>query len=198
MTGQDGGFRAAAARFSAGVDAALTRARRAASEAKAQSAGFRESTRELAEQAKRGRLRGVRRDQVEPTTAGPRAAAANFRQVNGLPDALAAAELPEAGVLIGRLPAVEPAREPEDEDFSQRVVLVDVDGWEEPEPAVRVVDEPAKPSGIDSPGPPGARPAADDDDFSQQRILLDATEDPYRPDAFPGSVFDRPDEQNRS
>lgn len=201
MTGQDSGFRGAAARFKAEIEAALTRARRAASDARAQSADFRERTRELAEQAKTGRLRGVQRGQVQPTTPEQRAEAAKFRQANGLADELDAAQLPDAGRLIARLPAGVPAPEPEEEDFSERVVLVDVDEWEGPEPATRVVDEPAEPSEparIDSPPSRARRPAAEEDDFSQQRILLDVTDQTYRPDDLRESVFDHPDEQNRS
>ena len=196
MTGQDGGFRAAAARFSAEVESALTRARRAASEARAQSAGFRRDTRELAEQARTGRLRGVRRDQVEPTAAQARAEAEKFRHANGLADELAVAELPDAGTLIARLPAARTAGpEPDDDDFSQRAVMVDVDTWEGAGPGGLADAAPPEPG---SPEPEDARPGGDDEDFSQQRILLDATVESYRPEVFPDSVFELPDEQNRS
>lgn len=221
MTGQDGGFRAAAARFSAEVQAALTRARRAAREARAQSGEFRAGNRELAEQAKTGRLRGVRRDQVEPTTAAARETAEKFRQANGLP----VEELPDADALLARLPAVERdhAPKPEDDDFSQHEVMVDVDehdgrhheqhgGHQEHRDDYRtddredgrVDDRPgdvpagARRARIDSPVSDRTRPDADDDDFSQQRILLDVTDETYRPNTFPDSVLGLGDEQNRS
>lgn len=198
MSGQDGGFRAAAARFSAEVESALTRARRAASEAKAQSTGFRKDTRELAEQARTGRLRGVRRDQVEPTGAEARAEAAKFRHANGLADELDVADLPDAGTLIAGVPpagAAEPAPEPDDEDFSQHAVMVDVDEWEEAEPDDLADTEPAE---TGAPEPADTSPDGDDEDFSQQRILLDPTVESYRPEVLPDSVFDLPGEQNRS
>ncbi|GAB3436688.1 hypothetical protein [Actinophytocola sediminis] len=212
MTGQDGGFRAAAARFSAEVEAALTRARRAASAARAQSAEFRSGNRELAEQAKTGRLRGVHRDQVAPTTQETRDEAAKFRQANEL----AVEELPDAGTLIDRLPAAEPVAEPEDDDFSQHALLLDVD--ERAEPAAtdgaaekrpddgstdrrdddrRVADAPDS-AGIAPSAAATARQDTDDEDFSQQRILLDVTDETYRPAAFPDSVLGLSDEQNRS
>ena len=197
MTGQDGGFREAAARFSAEVQSALTRARRAASEAKAQSGEFRRGTAELAEQAKTGRLRGVRRDQVEPTSEQARTEAEKFRNANGL----TVEDLPDADALIARLPDREPppARPAEDEDFSQHLILVDADARDEasdPEEP-RPVTEPET-AGIDSPAPDNARSSDEDEDFSQQRILIDATVESYRPDSLSTGLFDLPEQENRS
>jgi hypothetical protein len=194
MTGQDGGFRAARARFSAEVTAALTRARRAASEAKAQSGDFQRRTRELAEQAKTGRLRGVRRGEVEPTTAEPREEAAKFRNANGL----TVEELPDADRLLARLPAEDPAPRPDDDDFSQHQVLVDLDDTPSDGPETRADGDEDGEAGIDSPAPENTRPSDEDEDFSQQRILIDATVESYRPDAFPDSVFEPSDEQTPS
>jgi hypothetical protein len=238
MTGQDGGFRAAAARFSAEVQAALTRARRAAHEARAQSGEFRAGNRELAEQVKTGRLRGVRRDQVGQTTAAAREAAEKFRQANGLP----VEELPDADALLARLPAAERDHAPkqEDDDFSQHEVMVDVDehdgrygdqprdqyraghpehrsdhrdahreddrgydsGYDSGNGRVddRAGDVPAEArrARIDSPVSDRTRSDVDEEDFSQQRILLDVTDETYRPNTFPDSVLGLGDEQNRS
>jgi hypothetical protein len=192
MTGQDSGFHAAKARFSAAVEAALTRARRAAGEAKAQSAGFRRATQELAEQAKTGRLRGVPRAQVEPTPTEQRDEAAKFRNTNGLP----VEELPDADRLLARLPD-EPGTKQEDEDFSQRQVLFDLDA---PPELVEPASHPVEPerAETDPPEPAPTRPSDEDEDFSQQRILLDATVESYRPDSLQRSVFELPDEQNPS
>jgi hypothetical protein len=53
-------------------------------------------------------------------------------------------------------------------------------------------------AGIDSPtaSEPGTR--EENDDFSQQRILIDATVESYRPDPLPGSVFELPEDRNPS
>lgn len=122
MTGQ---FRDAAARFSAEVEAAMTRARRAAAEARARSAQFRKENGELAEQAKSGQLRDVRRDEVEPTSDEPHKAATEFRTAHGLP----VEPLPDAAELLANLPTdPEPvAVEDDDEDFSQHQIMVDAD-----------------------------------------------------------------------
>ncbi|TDV47168.1 hypothetical protein [Actinophytocola oryzae] len=179
-------FRQAAARFLADVDYALTRARRAARDARAESAEFRGRTDELTAQAKTGKLRGLRRGEVAPTDSAARADAAKFRADNGLP----VPELPTADDLMARLPGREPRpRPPRDDDFANPQVLFDVD------------KEPRQP-----PPPPAGSPEADDtgaparpreDDFSQQRILMDATEGTYRPDDFAESVFDLDDPENR-
>lgn len=209
MTGQDGGFRAARARFTAEVAAALTRARRAAGEAKAQSGEFQRRNQELAEEAKTGRLRGVHRGQVAPTAAEPREEAAKFRDAHGLP----VQDLPGADRLLARLPTepvAEPRPEPEDDDFSQHQVLVDLndapdDGVDDGVDAgvddggdQESEDASEGETGLDAPTSENTRPSDDDEDFSQQRILIDATVESYRPDAFPDSVFELPDEQNPS
>lgn len=105
MTGQEGGFREAVARFSAEVDAAVTRARRAAADAKAQTAEFRAGTQDLVSRVKEGR----------------------------------------AGTVA----------EPPDEDDDV------LDDWGA-EPDV-------------------TQPSDDDEYFSQQRILVRGSEEPYRP-----------------
>ncbi len=195
MTGQDGGFRAAAARFKAEVEAAVTRARRAASEAKAQSADFRRGTDDLTNQARTGRLR-IRRSQVQPTSPDAREDATKFRTANDLP----VEDLPDADELTRRpAPAEAPPPQHEDEDFSQRQLLIDIDARDEPAaapPAPRVdqtSDESARPR-IDSP----KRARDENHDFSQQRILFDATAETYRPDAPATPAYDSPDEKNRS
>jgi hypothetical protein len=184
MTGQDGGFPQAAARFSAEVDSALTRARRAAAEARALSADFRRGTGELAGQAKAGRLRGIRRDDVTPTSADARQQAVEFRTANGL----AVEELPDAGALVARMPGAGPETPPavDDEDFSQHLVLVDVAEQEQPEHLEHLEPEP---DGTGAPEPETTRASDDDEDFSQQRILMDATVDSYRPDGMPDATF---------
>lgn len=197
MTGQDGGFRAAAARFKAEVEAALTRARRAADEAKAQSAEFRRGSDDLADQARAGRLRGLRRGRVRPTSAAARAEAEKFRHTNEL----AVEDLPDADSLATRQP--QPPEEPkrEDEDFSQHTVLFDLDARDEPAPAAPAVDQTSdesRRSGIDSPDPASTRSSEENEDFSQQRILLDATVESYRPEPLPDSVFESRDGRNPS
>lgn len=191
MTGQDGGFSQAARRFIAEVDTALTRARRATREARAVSEEFRRSTGELGAQAKTGKLRGVRRGEVTPTSPESRAEAVEFRTANGLP----VEELPDADALIARLPAPAPDPEPvrEQDDFSQHRVLFDVDGPGEPAETENLDEESARDAEmgrIDSPAAESARTSDEDEDFSQQRILLDATVESYRPDGMLGAVFE--------
>jgi hypothetical protein len=184
----DGGFPQAAARFSAEVDHALTRARRAAREAKAESADFRKRTDELSGQAKAGKLRGLRRGQVAPTTPAAREDATAFRVDNGLP----VAELPGADALIARLPNREPAPTVENDDFSQHQVLFDVDEHTpEPEQAEPVTDDL-----IDSPEQMDTRRSDTEEDFSQQRILLDATVESYRPEGMPDAIGQSSEPEN--
>jgi hypothetical protein len=222
MTGQDGGFSQAAARFSAEVDRALTRAKRAAREARAVTEDFRRRTGELGAQAKTGKLRGLRRGAVAPTSPLAREEAEKFRSANGLP----LDELPDADALLDRLPGPAPEAVRENEDFSQHQVLFDIDGPGGP-------DGPAGPAGPNGPGAPAetgqehdfddhfeddrdddsggetagidsqtgrsAHSSDDEEDFSQQRILHDATVESYRPDGMPGSVFgDDESEETRS
>jgi hypothetical protein len=180
-------FRQAAARFSAEVERALTRARRAARDARAESADFRKRTEELTSQAKSGKLRGVRRGQVAPTDDAARAEAVKFRADNGLP----VADLPTADQLMARLPERErPVRRAENDDFSEHQVLFDVD--KEAREA-----RPSAPAGNDSPEPEAPRPSESEDDFSQPRILMDATVESYRPEEILQSVFDLDDRDNR-
>jgi hypothetical protein len=184
-------FRQAAARFSAEVERALTRARRAAREARAESAGFRGRTEDLSAQAKTGKLRGLRRGEVAPTDPAAQAEAAKFRADNGLPVPV----LPTADDLLARLPGREPPpHKPENEDFSNDQVLFEID--KEP-----LAAPPVEPGRIDSPepepGPRTTRSSEPEDDFSQQRILMDATVETYRPDEIEVSVFDLDDRENR-
>jgi hypothetical protein len=174
-------FRQAVARFTAEVDHALTRARRAARDAKAETTDFRRRTEELSRQAKNRKPLGPRRAQVTPTSQEAREDAAKFRVANGLPvpDDDSAAREPESGRVST----------PENEDFSQHQVLFDIDA-EAPEPAR------AEPARIDSPEPPATRSSDPEDDFSQQRILMDATVESYRPDEILGSVFDLDDPES--
>jgi hypothetical protein len=189
MTGQ-GGIHEARARFAADVESALTRARRAASEARAQSGEFRRGTDELADQARAGRLRGVQRGQVEATGERSRAEAETFRTATGL----GVERYPDAATLIAGLPA-EPRRPAptEDDDFFQREILLDADARDEPD----VRDERAEPAPGESAAkvPVDPRPG-DEEDFSQQRILFDVTAETYRPDSLRSGSFDSWDEQN--
>jgi len=211
MTGQDGGFPQAAARFSAEVDRALTRAKRATREARAQSEDFRRRNDELAAQAKRGKLRGVRRGAVAVTSAAPREQAVDFRNTNGLP----VEELPDADALIARLPGPDPdeTRKPENEDFSQSQVLFNIDERSESvdvdernasddvdvrresaeNERARNFPDSSEMGGIEPSGAEPTRASDDDEDFSQQRILLDATVESYRPDGMLGAVFEPTD-----
>lgn len=184
-------FRQAAARFSAEVERALTRARRAASEARTESAGFRRSTDELSTRAKTGKLAGLRRSEVSPTDPAARAEAAKFRADNGLP----VPEYPTADALTARLPGREPAvRTPENEDFSEHQVLYEID-------KEALAPQPVGPDRIDSPEPEDVRKTTRtsevEDDFSQPRILVDATPETYRPDEVMEYVFDLDDRENR-
>lgn len=196
MSGPEGGFSHAVARFSAEVAQALTTARRAARDAKAESAEFRRRTEELAEQAKRGKLRGLRRGEVAATTPEAREAAAKFRADNGLP----VPELPTAEELLARLPSREPAPPAavvENEDFSQHQLLLDVD---EQEPREEVpADSEEEPEQEASPAveEQADTPASDrDEDFSQQRILMDATVESYRPDHMQDVPFTPSEPEN--
>jgi hypothetical protein len=184
-------FRQAAARFSAEVEHALTRARRAARAARAESADFSRRTDELSAQAKTGKLRGLRRSEVTPTDPAAQSEAVKFRKDNGLP----VPDAPTADELLARLPGREPpVRRPQDEDFSTHQVLFDVDEdarRARPAPSDRI-DSPER---DDDPQPPRSSDA--EHDFSQQRILMDATEETYRPDEIQVSVFDLDDPDNR-
>jgi hypothetical protein len=128
---------------------------------------------------------------VTPTDPAAQAEATKFRADNGLP----VPQAPTADELLARLPGREPpARRPQDEDFSTHQVLFDVD-----EDARRA--RPAPSDRIDSPArddaPEPTRTSDAEHDFSQQRILMDATEETYRPDEILESVFDLDDRDNR-
>lgn len=190
MTGQDGGFRAAVARFRAEVDAALTRARRAAADAKEQAAEFRRGSDDLGRQLRTGRMRPIRRGQA--TSKEAREAAGKFRDANDLP--------------VEQFPVAEqkpqPRPEPpkrEDEDFSQHTVLFDIDSKDDlAQPPVDQTSDESRRRGIDSPTAPATRPAEETDDFSQQRILFDATVETYRPEPSPDSRFESDSKKNPS
>lgn len=158
MTGKRGGFSDAVARFKAEVTDAVTDARRAAAEAREQSAKFRRGTEEL---------------RAKPTHP-PR------RPVEEAP----------------------PPPPPEDEDFSQRRLFD-----EEAPPAARESAEdgaPESPEPVETTTDPVAVTASadprtsDDEDFSQQRILVDATPEPYRPEALGVLEFDLPNPEKPS
>jgi hypothetical protein len=184
-------FRQAAARFSAEVERALTRARRATREARAESADFRRRTEEIASQAKAGKLRGLRRAEAAATDPAARADAAKFRNDNGLP----VAELPTADELTAGLPGRQPRPpKPENDDFVEPRVLFDIDSEpRESQQAPPEQDEQAE----QTEAPKRTRTGDAEDDFSQQRILMDATAETYRPDEVMGSVFDLDDRDNR-
>lgn len=175
-------FSEALSRFNSEVAQALTTARRAARDAKAESAEFRRRTEELGEQAKSGKLRGLRRAQVAPTTEQARADATKFRVDNGLP----VTELPTAAELMARLPNREPAPPvvvAENDDFSQHQLLLDVDEQEPREDVPAEAEDESEELPPRSSGEPSdALPSDADEDFSQQRILMDATVESYRPD----------------
>lgn len=182
-------FRQAAARFSAEVERALTRARRATRDARVESADFRRRTEELSAQAKTGKLRGLRRSDVAATDPSARDEAAKFRTDNGLP----VEDAPSADELMARLPGREPVRRsPEHEDFSQDHVLFDIDKEAlAPRPQAGV----GAPDVDDVPRP--TRTSEAEEDFSHQRILMDATEGTYRPDDLMDTVFDVDDPETR-
>jgi hypothetical protein len=182
-------FRQAAARFSAEVERALTRARRATRDARAESDGFRRRSEEIAAQAKAGKLRGLRRSETTPTDPAAQADAAKFRKDNGLP----VPELPTADELAAGLPDRQPRPpKPENDEFVEAQVLFDID--KEPRETQPTPPE-QEPEQAEVPRP--TRTSDREDDFSQQRILMDATVETYRPDGTMGSVFDHDDRDNR-
>lgn len=196
MSGPEGGFSHAVARFSAEVSRALTTARRAARDAKAESAEFRRRTEELAEQAKRGKLRGLRRGDAAATTPAAREDATKFRTDNGLP----VPEMPTAEELLARLPNREPAPPvvvAENEDFSQHQLLLDVDEQEPREEVPSESEEESEPEPSATAEEPSDPPPSDrDEDFSQQRILMDATVESYRPDHMQDVPFTPSEPEN--
>jgi hypothetical protein len=191
MTGQDGGFRSAVARFKAEVEAALTRARRAAADAKQQSAEFRRGSEDIARQTRTGRLRG----QVSPTSAEARTEAVKFRNANELP----VEELPDTDTATTRplRPEVAQPRR-EDEDFSQHTVLFDIDAPPEDAQPTAVDQTSDESTEMGSPAASSTRSSDRTEDFSQQRILHDAIVESYRPDPLPGPGFAPRDEKRPS
>jgi hypothetical protein len=152
MSGKRGGFSDAVARFTAEVSDAVTNARRAAAEAREQSAKFRRGTEEL---------------RAKPTRPA-------------------------------RPPAEEPPPPPpEDEDFSQHRLLDDdtppaprksaEDSAPESAEPVETMADPAPSTGPEDPH------TSEDEDFSQQRILIDATPESYRPQSLGVFDLDLPD-----
>ncbi|CRK59979.1 hypothetical protein [Alloactinosynnema sp. L-07] len=107
MTGNNQGFAEAVVRFRAELSAAVTRSRRAAAEARDQSATFRDQTSALADEARDGKA------EADPTDETHRATAADWRRAQGLPVAEFAAVTPA------------PAQVPDDddEDFSERSIM---------------------------------------------------------------------------
>ncbi|MEU4802115.1 hypothetical protein [Actinosynnema sp. NPDC023587] len=141
MTGTPESF----ARFRSDLDAAVTRGRRAAADAGAKTAAQRERNRELADRA---RTRAVRPEGHEPTSGDVRRVAAGFRAHRGLP----VERLPSGGELLA--PAPEKSHEQTDANANT---------------ASRRTSDGSRPVA----GPSGRLPAevADDEDFSQARIL---------------------------
>jgi hypothetical protein len=181
MTGQ---FRDAAARFSAEVRAALTRARRASGEAKARSAQFRRGTEDLAEQAKSGRLRDLYADEAAPTSEKARTDATTFRAATGLP----VEEYPDAEDLVAGLPDRPDPVEVDDDDFSQHQILNDIDDHDDRENGSPERDaEPDTTQSSDDPAVP-----------SQQRIPLLGDADAFRDDDLPTILDDLAPPRNPS
>ncbi|GAA3461105.1 hypothetical protein ACFFSW_32180 [Saccharothrix longispora] len=139
------GIPEAVARFRSDLDAAVTRARRAAAEAGARTAAQRDRNRELAERA---RERRVRPDGHAPTSSDVQRVATGFREHRGLP----VEELPTGVELL--TPPVEKSREQTDANANP-------------------VPSPPFSGSRPAAGPSGQLPSRtdDDEDFSQARIL---------------------------
>ncbi|MEV0678494.1 hypothetical protein AB0I60_18450 [Actinosynnema sp. NPDC050436] len=133
------------ARFRADVDAAVTRGRRAAADAGARTAALRERNRGLADRA---RARDVQPERHAPTSEDVRRVATGFRAHRGL----SVEWLPTGAELL----APEPGKSHEQTDANANT-------------ASRRTSEGARPVA----GPSGRLPVepADDEDFSQARIL---------------------------
>ena len=127
MTGFGEGFSDAVRRFSRDVDAAVSRARRASSEARERAASFQRDNRNLAQRARSGEVR-VRPEELTPDEL--RRAAAGFRSDRGLP----VDEFPGVEELSvherGPKPAPKPGRGArpagpydDEEDFSQARIM---------------------------------------------------------------------------
>ena len=181
MTGQ---FREAADRFAADVQAAMTRARRATSEARARSGQFRRGTEDLAEQAKSGRLEDLYADEAEPTSEQARTDASTFRAARGLP----VEEYPDAEALVASLPDRPEPVEDDDEDFSQHQIMNDVDDHRDREiESAKPAAEPDTTQSSDDPAVP-----------SQQRIPLLGDADAFRDDGLPTILDDLAPPRNPS
>lgn len=99
-------------------------------------------------------------------------------------------------------PAEPPPPPPEDEDFSQRRLFDDEappvprksaeDSTAESAEPVETMTDPVVDTGSEDPH------TSDDEDFSQQRILVDATPESYRPEALGAIGFDLPDPEKPS
>jgi hypothetical protein len=109
------GFGEAVAKFSSTVDDAVTRARRAAAEAREQAARFRAENKANVEQAKSGELRVT-----EVTDPALRESATRFRGEQGLP----IDEFPPDVELLQppNAPEVPPSGD-DDDDFSQEQIM---------------------------------------------------------------------------
>jgi hypothetical protein len=110
------GFSDAVAKFNSDVDDAMSRARRAASEARDQSARFRRDTAESTDRAKAGELR------LEPedvTDAELRQAAAQFRGAQGLP----VEQFDGVEVVQPAKPRPVAPSADDDDDFSQEQIM---------------------------------------------------------------------------
>jgi hypothetical protein len=110
-------FGDAVAKFTSDVDEAVSRARRAAAEAREQSSRLRAQNRATAERARSGELR-LEPDEV--TDAELRRSAVRFRGEQGLP----VEEFPAVAELTNR-PKPPPASHPDDddEDFSPEQIM---------------------------------------------------------------------------
>jgi len=109
------GFGEAVAKFSGAVDDAVTRARRAATEASEQAARFRAENKANVEQAHSGELRVT-----EVTDPALRQSAAEFRAARGLP----ADEFPpDVELLQPPNSAGVPPSGDDDDDFSQEQIM---------------------------------------------------------------------------
>ncbi|MGH3858099.1 hypothetical protein [Actinokineospora sp.] len=116
MTGQNQGFAEAVARYRADLAAAVTRSRRAAAEARDQSANFRAENDDLAKRIGKSKVAPAER-----TDEDRRAAAEEWRRAQGLP----VTEFPPDAdrVVEPAEPEHAPRPDDDDDDFSQHSVL---------------------------------------------------------------------------
>jgi hypothetical protein len=126
MAGHGDGFGDAVLRFTNDVDAAVSRARRAAADAQERVAAFRAENRDVASQVRSGEVR-VRQDEV--TSDELRQAAAAFRESRGLP----VEQFPDVTTVVAEEQPKEPAAasgrgagrraDDDDDDFSQERIM---------------------------------------------------------------------------